>query len=256
MKQWWKEFRQFFHFYPNEKKALFALFTIVFLLLVGQYLFRNYFYSEEEFSLSDTIHVFREKNYDSKPCLNFNADSIGIDDKLLVSKIIKERKKYGNFNCIEDLRDVKGLKSQDFESFLPYIQEGFYNCSSINLNSANQEELKKFFRINTKSAKTIINYRSFLGGFAQKEQLLSAYHFPKSRLNIYRKKRINLNRNKIKKLSIKNSKYKLLSKHPLISKKEAWEITQKVKNGLKIEFQEIFAKSKHKSYIHYYLSDD
>jgi len=111
---------------------------------------------------------------------------LGFDDKQI--HIIKNYEaKGGRFYKKEDLRKIYGISENEYTVLEPYIQipedhknnkkeftsfKSEKNSVVIELNSADTAELKKLKGIGSYYAKKIIAYRTKLGGFYKKEQLL------------------------------------------------------------------------------------
>lgn len=113
----------------------------------------------------------------------------------MVKNILHYRRKQGRFRHPEDFRKIYGLKEEQYQTLLPYIQvtENFQSKDTvqlltaqsvqrdtifkyqpgtvINLNLADTTELKKIPGIGSGIARKIVNYRKHLGAFCRIEQL-------------------------------------------------------------------------------------
>ncbi|WP_294554701.1 helix-hairpin-helix domain-containing protein [uncultured Bacteroides sp.] len=109
--------------------------------------------------------------------------------------ILHYRRKQGRFRHPEDFQKIYGLKEEQYQTLLPYIQitESFQSRDTvqlltaksvqrdtifkyqpgtvINLNLADTTELKKIPGIGSSIARKIVNYRKRLGAFCRIEQL-------------------------------------------------------------------------------------
>lgn len=126
---------------------------------------------------------------------NFNPNNLpeekwkelGFDDKQI--KIIRNYEaKGGKFYKKEDLKKIYGISESEYNVLEPCIQipdenkafdkkekviyENDKNTEIIELNSADTTDLKKLKGIGSWYAKKIIAYRTKLGGFCKKEQLM------------------------------------------------------------------------------------
>ncbi|MCT4664621.1 MAG: helix-hairpin-helix domain-containing protein [Flavobacteriales bacterium] len=251
MKWWWIKFKEFFHFNPKEKKGATVLLLLLFFITMINFGLKKYTYQESFVRIEKEI-IPRFKLYDTTACMDFNGSLMEGIKPYWVEKIQANRKKYGKFQCIEDLRDLKGIKEFHIKKWSKLVDPSFLRCPKIHLNKVSEKEFSAFFRIPKKTAKTAIKYRDKIGGFAITKQLEQVYYFPKHRLTT-RKNRILINKNSISKINLKNAKYPKLAKHLLISKKEAYQLSKFKKKPSKPEIQTIFEKSKHQEYIHHYL---
>ena len=142
-------------------------------------------FSEKEIKLT----VFDPNTADSMTFL-----SLGLPP-WMAKNILHYRRKQGRFRHPEDFRKIYGLKEEQYQTLLPYIQitENFQSKDTvqlltaqsvqrdtifkyqpgtvINLNLADTTELKKIPGIGSSIARKIVNYRKRLGAFCRIEQL-------------------------------------------------------------------------------------
>ncbi len=88
----------------------------------------------------------------------------GIGEKLS-KRIVKFRKKLGGFVSIEQLKEVYGLSLETYESIKGNFVVDSENITTININNASYEELKKHIYIKNRLAKQLVNYRKQHGAF-------------------------------------------------------------------------------------------
>jgi DNA uptake protein ComE-like DNA-binding protein len=255
-KVWWKNIKDYFRFHPQEKRGIMVLFGLIILLLTFNH-FRAFFFSADDDFSFETKTIFREKAYDTKSCLDFNSDSLKLTEfPNLIHAIKQERRKFGNFYCLEDLLDVRGIKQYHLDYWIQYSEPEFINRKYLNLNTASVKAIQQYFRISQKHAQRVVNFRELIGGYAHFSQLELVYYFPKKRLLKNRKKRIILSAKEIETINWQSLSIKQLAKHPFISKQEAKKIVEDRNRGNTPNFQKIFANSKHKAYISSYLKND
>jgi competence ComEA-like helix-hairpin-helix protein len=209
-------------------------------------------------SLPATENKFKPmlvKNYiaEDKPAFaisvfDFNpnnlADSLWL--KLgLKERIVKTIKNYeskgGRFYKKEDLKKIYGFDEKEYARLEPYIiipelkpgnkkdstfekTEKIFNkpappVLAFDLNSVSADELKSFNGIGDVKANSIVKYRSMLGGFFVKEQLLEAYGMD-SALYESVKNQLDVKTKNLRMINI-NTAYEPELKHPYIQKQLA-----------------------------------
>lgn len=153
----------------------------------------------------------------------------------LTDKQIKTIKKYeakgGKFYQKEDLKKIYSISESEYEVLEPYImitddsktrtkeKKSSYtkkNSEIIELNSADTTDLKKLEGIGSSYAKRIIAYRSKLGGFAKKEQLLEVYLMDSIRYSGF-SDFVSVNTFLITKINVNTASFNELKTHPYIS---------------------------------------
>ena len=166
---------------------------------------------------------------------------IGLKDWQI--KTIKNfESKGGKFYKKEDLKKMYCLKSSEYEILEPYIEieqpkksntfvsakieKPIVNKSLVELNTADSTELLTLYGIGPVFAKRIIKYRSLLGGFFAKQQLIEVYGFDQNKLDQVSGK-ITINPQFIKKININTSKTDELKKHPYLDYYTAKAITDR-----------------------------
>ncbi len=86
-------------------------------------------------------------------------------------RIVKYRNALGGFHSINQVSEVYGLADSTFQNIRPQLQLDSYPIQQINLNTSNQDDLKKHPYIDWKKAKTIIAYRDNHGAFSAVDDL-------------------------------------------------------------------------------------
>lgn len=164
---------------------------------------------------------------------------LGFDDKQI--KIIKKYEaKGGKFYKKEDLKKIYGISSSEYEVLEPYIQipgenktfskkekqiyKSEKNTEVIELNSADTTELKKLKGIGTWFAKKIIAYRTKLGGFYRKEQLLEVKGLDSAKYAAF-KDYVSVNKYLIKTINVNTAGFDDLKTHPYIGYNIALSLT-------------------------------
>ena len=166
-------------------------------------------------------------------------EKLGISKKQ-INIIQNYLSKGGHFYKPEDLTKIYGLKKQDYNRIQPYIkikedkqddpklysknlpqnENKTYNVSTtfkIELNNTDSISLIKLKGIGPVFASRIIKYRSLLGGFYNKNQLLEVYGFD-SKLFEDIESNIYVDKAKIRRINLNNCDYKELIRHPYINK--------------------------------------
>jgi competence ComEA-like helix-hairpin-helix protein len=85
----------------------------------------------------------------------------------------------------------------------------------IEINNADSAELTKLRGIGPSYARRIIKYRSLLGGYFQKEQLLEVFGMDSIRYNGFIDD-VELNAGLVQKMDLNNVEFKVLLKHPYV----------------------------------------
>lgn len=161
--------------------------------------------------------------------------------KYTVSTILKFRAKNPlAFKKKEDLLKLYTLKKEDYERIAPYIdipEAGNSTAArpdtgpkpapvaqrSIELNSANAEQLMSLRGIGAGYSKRILAFRNALGGFFSVEQLKEVYGFPDS---TYRqlKGQFTVDASLLRKINLNIADESSLGRHPYIGRKLAANI--------------------------------
>lgn len=122
------------------------------------------------------------------------------------------------------------VSDQKYEKLKPYIQieqswdspqgektENTADNFVVELNSATPAELKKLRGVGDYFAGKIVKYRSLLGGFSSKTQLLEVYNFKKETYEAI-KNQVRVDKSRLKKLNINFADYGELIGHPYLKK--------------------------------------
>jgi competence ComEA-like helix-hairpin-helix protein len=148
-----------------------------------------------------------------------------------VKSILNYRVKGGKFRKPEDLKKMFALSAEDFERIIPFAQfppeepvaarlKTAKEMVVIDINLAEEEQLKSLPGIGAMRAKQLVQYRDKLGGFQSLEQVAEMRSLPDSvfqqirpwlRIGIAGVRKINLNTASVEELDA----------HPYISKRQA-----------------------------------
>jgi competence protein ComEA len=231
----WKWFTDYFDLRRGERRGAAVLLSFILVLIIAQFLVkyivpkRHYDFSEIQ-ALADDFQRNKgneqaasdsEENHDffeaEKPAeyFLFKFDPNTLDEagfirlglsKRIASNIIKYRSKGGRFRKPDDFKKIYGLPSGKFEELRPYITltstaSPVSENTIVNINTADSTALVSLYGIGPAFASRIIKYRSLLGGFYRKEQLLEVYGLDSTRYAGFEKsitatgglRRININ---------------------------------------------------------------
>lgn len=149
---------------------------------------------------------------------------MGLREKL-VNTILKYRDKGGRFYKKDDLKNIYGMKPEEFTILKPFIEierdtavflyTHKHDSVIVEINSADTLDLQQLKGIGPSFASRIVKYREMLGGYCSKEQLLEVYGMDSSRYYMI-KDNISVNPNSIKRIDINSATIKQLIKHPYI----------------------------------------
>jgi len=166
---------------------------------------------------------------------------LGLTDKQI--KVIKNyESKGGKFYQKEDLKKIYTISDEEYEILEPYIviqkeakvdysteevniQENKTIAEKIEINSADENELKKLNGIGPSFASRIVKYRNLLGGYCNVEQLMEVYGMDSTRYSGITDA-VEINTELIEKINVNTSTYKTILRHPYIDK----EITNAIVN--------------------------
>lgn len=171
-------------------------------------------------------------------------EKLGLSAKTAQS-IINYRNKGGQFRKIEDLKKIYTLKSEDFERLETYInipekeaiaekektktkreipEEYNYIKKSetviLDLNIVTIEDLQQLKGIGAGFAKRIVEYRTSLGGFINKKQLLEVYGFKQTTLDNI-DSQVTISKGGINKIKLNTTDAETLKNHPYLNYKQA-----------------------------------
>lgn len=170
-----------------------------------------------------------------------------------IKKVADFRKIYGMndsiFSAIEDYIDIPARKiSQKIPTEQKNIEKGYLrenqvgktekeNFSSqppqliIELNSADSAQLVRLNGVGPVFASRIIKYRSLLGGFYSKQQLMEVYNFPKETYDRI-EENITIDSSEIQKIRLNFADFSELLRHPYLNKKQVqFIINYRTNNG-------------------------
>jgi len=132
-------------------------------------------------------------------------------------------RKWENYILLPERNDEDGPQEDE-----PFSYEESETLLSIELNAATQEQLIEVRGIGPVLSRNIIKYRSLLGGYSSVDQLQEVYGIDAETFD-----RINqnflVNSDSIQKKNINKLSFNELQKHPYISRKMAFEISNHVK---------------------------
>jgi len=163
---------------------------------------------------------------------------LGLREKT-IKTILNYRTKGGRFYKPDDLQRIYGLRPQEYERLLPYIQVepkkvsnkeqvNFSTASSevktegretkktiIDINTADTTEWKKLYGIGSKLSQRVINFRSRLGGFFTIDQVGETFGLPDSTFQKI-KPQLQLGSTSVKKINLNSATIDELKAHPYI----------------------------------------
>ncbi len=263
------DIKNLFTFNKAERRGVFILSIVIFVLLIYNIFSPGLFQEEFDFrSFNKQMEALKEEKVrlklDIKPSLekdstfkkkkqailyNFNPNTItekewvsfGLSPKQAKS-ICKYIRKGGRFYTKDDLRKMYCLNSEECNRLIPFVviddmednleeeendfgDMGERDTLKIELNSASFNSLMEIKGIGPATAKGILKYKSYLGGYVDKSQLLEVYQIDSLRYKQIIDYFI-VNTDSVKVFDINNASYYELKKHPYISKNVAYEITQ------------------------------
>ena len=89
-----------------------------------------------------------------------------------IKSIMKYKSMGGSYSNCKDLNSIFNMDQSTKDELIPYCA---ITLTPINLNQADTTTFKKIKGIGSATAKSIVDYRTRLGGFIYKEQLLEAW---------------------------------------------------------------------------------
>lgn len=178
---------------------------------------------------------------------NFNPNDISAEEWEEMGMTSKQARvienyisKGGKFRKKEDLKKMYCISESEYNVLEPYIQippdeqgngkkkssvnKSEKNTVVIELNSADTNDLKKLSGIGSWYAKKIISYRTKLGGFYKKEQLLEVKGIDSARYAGF-VDFISINTSLVKTININTTSLDELKKHPYIGNNIAVSLT-------------------------------
>jgi len=290
--------KEYFTFSKKERIAVVILLLLITAFLAAPYLFEtekkkpiiDAALQEQLVKLqqnnNDSVSNAREEIKDDSTSVNkielfvFDPNSIdaegwkklGLNDRLIAT-ILNYRNKGGKFRTAEDIRKIWGLKNEDADRLIPFIQiqsatDNYNNyinnysrnnlsaqkkiTTPVDINTATAEELMQLPGMNHSLPYRIINYREKLGSFVNVQQIKTAYGMTDSIYQLIAPF-LKIDLNTIKKININIASEYELSMNPNISRDIAKAIIiyrnqhgnyQKIEDLKKIVFinEEMFRK--------------
>jgi competence protein ComEA len=190
---------------------------------------KDFDYSNIDKSTAETqLHPFI---FDPNGLSEEKWKEMGLTEKQITT-IKKYEAKGGKFYKKEDLKKMYCISESEYEVLEPYIQiaedktSKTYekksttsyikkNSEIIELNSADTSDLKKLEGIGATFAKRIITYRTKLGGFSKKEQLLDVYGMDSIRYSGF-SDYVTVNTFLITQINVNTATFNELKAHPYI----------------------------------------
>lgn len=149
-------------------------------------------------------------------------------------RIVTYRQKVHPYKNAEELFRVYNLDSALVEAMLPYAKvdtnlaqppKEEKPMAVVEINSADSIQLLALRGIGPSYAKRILKYRSMLGGFYAKEQLLEVYGMEEERLSGF-ESQITIDKNGLKKIDVNTATFKELLRHPYLE----YEVVKNIVN--------------------------
>jgi len=287
-------FKDYFTFNHAERRGIFALSIILFMIILSPFVFR-YLHKDKPVDFSGfekDIATFEKTHTDDSDSLNktsknksfilFDFDpnhlpeeqwkALGLSERQI--KVIKNfESKGGKFYKKDDLKKIYSISHEDFARLEPFIKiassdslknkkyNSFYKkkiAEYIEINAADTLNLLKIKGISPWLARNIIKYRSLLGGFYRKEQLLEVYHLDTAKY-LWIADYLKVDTNLVKKININNATFRQLNYHPYIKYDLAsFIINYRQKHGRFKDIDELKKESKMSSdkyeRVRHYLS--
>jgi len=186
-----------------------------------------------------------EKNQITRELFSFNPNTasaedwerLGLRDKT-IQTILNYRSKGGQFRKPEDLQHIYGLRKEEYERLIPYVnieplqkesKESVTNSFSsekkyeskesknifIDINKADTTEWKKLNGIGSKLSQRIINFRTKLGGFVSVEQVGETFGLPDSTFQKI-KSQLQVKSSTVARININEATLDVLKSHPYV----------------------------------------
>lgn len=220
-----------------------------------------------EFMKTQEVVSVKPKTYRHKEPFNiFDANTSAVDQKLnpvafdpntmpyegflemglspkQAMTILKYRSKGGKFFKKEDFKKMYCISPNEYEALEPYIEiktptyagnkaAKAVEMFKVEVNTATEEELKKIKGIGTYFATQIVKYRTRLGGFNAKEQLMEVPKMDSAKFNDI-KAFIEINVKAIHKINLNTATFEQLKQHPYIGHNIALSlINYRLKHGV------------------------
>jgi len=250
-----KTINDYFYFNQKERRGIFALLSIIILLIAINIFIiprmgKEKPINKEDFiawvdsltqNPSDTINtkVIEYFNFDPNQITKEEWLKLGLsEDQIKV--IFNFRKAGGRFFKKEDLKKIYSISDAQYSLLEPYIlipRSGFTKegisaqTFSIELNTADSIDLIKISGIGPVFASRILKYRKLLGGYSQVSQLMEVYGIDSIKFRKLKHNFSACDSNKIIRININTATFKELLKHPYISYEFVKNIVNERKKG-------------------------
>jgi DNA uptake protein ComE-like DNA-binding protein len=238
----WRELKSFLYFRPKERRGIFVLsfFCIVLLVIklnTGAYINQDLSFPE----ISERL--------DTLDCLDINAadeyalKKYGLSRKQ-VRTIINYREKVHSIDDWSDLEKLYNFDQKQLHALgnsVLWRSGSFKQESGIvqyDMNNMQREDFQKVFGLNYKLANRVVAYRRLLGGFYNLDQLCEVYFFPCDQLIKVSGEKINFSYSGVQQLSLNNSTFESLLRHPYLNKEQCsviFKYRKKLKRKLVME---------------------
>ncbi len=200
---------------------------------------KNY-YSENKYNKENIVNKIDSLfKFDPNKTTEHEWKQLGFSEKQI--KTLKNyTSKGGRFFKKEDLKKIHTVSEKHYNILEPYIriektekqiQDSIARNIVVDINKSNEKELTKIKGINEYIAQKIVYYRSKLGGYNSKKQLLEIKNFKKETFNKIERQLIIQNK-KVLKLSINFLEAYELAKHPYLNLYQSKSIVEyRINNG-------------------------
>lgn len=218
----------------------------------------NYFIKPSDITISNLPEIETEltENYNSNQknksstayknqiLFAFNPNTVTYEQLLKLGfkektakTFIKYRASGFVFKKKEDLKKIYGITDFLYNKLEEYIlieeklinnnntitSKKTLNVQTIDLNTADSVKLIELKGIGPSFAKRIIKYRTLLGGFINKKQLLEVYGFTQEMYNLI-ERNVEIKTSEIIKININKDDFKVINQHPYITYEHTKEI--------------------------------
>jgi len=255
---WYKIFTNYFGFNKQQRIGLYVLLCIIVILFIIRVNI-NCFIKPSDIAISNLPEIeikltenynskqknYNSTNYNNQALFVFNPNTVTHEQLLKLGfkektakTFIKYRASGFVFKKKEDLKKIYGISDFLYNKLEEYIliEEKLKNNSStanvsnkvveiqiIDLNTADSVKLIELKGIGPSFAKRIIKYRTLLGGFLNKKQLLEVYGFTTEMYNSI-ERNIEIKTTAIIKININKDDFKVINQHPYITYEHTKEI--------------------------------
>lgn len=254
---WYKIFTNYFGFNKQQRIGLYVLLCIMLLLFIIRVNI-NYFIKPSDITISNLPEIETEltENYNSNQknksstayknqiLFAFNPNTVTYEQLLKLGfkektakTFIKYRASGFVFKKKEDLKKIYGITDFLYNKLEEYIlieeklinnnntitSKKTLNVQTIDLNTADSVKLIELKGIGPSFAKRIIKYRTLLGGFINKKQLLEVYGFTQEMYNLI-ERNVEIKTSEIIKININKDDFKVINQHPYITYEHTKEI--------------------------------